>query len=138
MMTPVTMAPIEVPADAPSPDEQREQRLAELRELIARHASAKGARVRLEHFRKIKRALLMRDAEVLGATSMAMQEREAYAHPEYLDVVDGYAEATRQESEAYWLLVMEQMRFEAWRTRQANWRAEFAHYGLGGQGHGQK
>lgn len=112
-----------------SQDEKTESRLHVMRELAQQHATAKANRVRLEHYRKIKLAELMKAAERQGYKAVNQQEREAYTDSGYLDVVDGLAEATRQESEAYWLLQMEQWKFETWRTEQANRRAEFKLYG---------
>jgi len=110
-------------------DHNTERRMHDIRYLAHQHAQAKGNRVRLEHYRKIKLAELMKTAERQGFKAVNQQEREAYSSPEYLQVIDGLAEATRQESEHYWLLLLEQWKFEAWRTEQANQRAEFKQYG---------
>ena len=114
-----------------SRDEQTEQRMEVLRELIREHASAKHDRVRIEHFRKVKHAQLMKRAEQDGFTSIGAQEREAYAHPEYEKLVDGLAAATEKETETWWMLQMEEWKFESWRTRMASARAEKGKYGMG-------
>jgi hypothetical protein len=112
-------------------DEQLETRLDALRQLINRYALAKRNRVYLEQYRKVKKAQLMRVAESNGFSSVNAQEREAYSHSEYIEVINGLAEATEVEAEAWWLLQMEEWKFEAWRTRMASERAEKSRYGVG-------
>lgn len=111
-----------------SVEAERESRLGPIRVLIADHAKAKGERVRLEQFRKIRKATLMREAEAHGVKSAALQEREAYANPGYAEIVDGLAAATEIEARTYWELQLAGWRFEEWRTRRADARAEFARY----------
>lgn len=113
------------------PDAQLERRLSSLRQLIGDYAQAKRNRVYLEQFRKVKKAQLMRVAESNGVNALAAQEREAYSHSEYLEVINGLAEATEAEAQAWWLLQMEEWKFEAWRTRMASERAEKNRYGAG-------
>ena len=110
-------------------DEQVEQRQEILRQLIRAHAKAKYDRVRLEHYRKVKHAQLMKRAEQDGFNAIGAQEREAYAHPEYEKLIEGLAAATEQESETWWHLQMEEWKFESWRTRMASERAEKGRYG---------
>lgn len=81
------------------------------------YAKAKAERVYLEEFRKTKKALLMKSC---GETSIAAQEREAYAHPEYQEVCKGIEAATEQEETLRWSLVAAQARIEIWRTQSAN------------------
>jgi hypothetical protein len=107
---------------------QIENKLHGIRELIAAHAKAKGERVQLEQFRKVKKALLMRDAENLGQKSAAMQERDAYANPEYLEVLDALKVATEEEARTFWELKLQEWKFEAWRTRSADARVELGRY----------
>lgn len=88
------------------------------------YAKAKSERVYLEEFRKSKKALLMRAAEEVGHKTGAMQEREAYAHPEYMQLLDGLRAAVEEEEKYRWLMVAAQAKIEAWRTIEANRRAE--------------
>jgi hypothetical protein len=88
------------------------------------YAKAKSERVYLEEFRKSKKALLMADAEKAGHKSAAMQEREAYAHPEYMQLLEGLKNAVEEEEKFRWLMVAAQAKIEAWRTIEANRRAE--------------
>lgn len=95
-----------------------------IRDNAPAYAKAKSERVFLEEFRKSKKALLMRDAEIAGHKSAAAQEREAYANPEYLTVLEGLKAAVEQEEALRWLIVGAQAKIEAWRTIEANRRAE--------------
>lgn len=84
-------------------------------------AKAKGTRVRLEEFRKSKKAELMNKAptEVLGK-----QETYAYSHPDYMDLLTAIGHAVEEEEEYRWLLIAAQARIEVWKTNQYNTRAE--------------
>jgi hypothetical protein len=88
------------------------------------YAKAKSERIYLEEFRKSKKALLMREAELVGHKTAAMQEREAYAHPDYIAVLDGLRAAVEEEERLRWLIVGAQAKIECWRTIEANRRAE--------------
>lgn len=110
-------------------DEIREGWISELRDLAKIYAKAKGNRMQLEEFRKVRKNTLMKRAELDGYNAIGAQEREAYAHPEYERLIHGLAQATQAEAEALWKLRIEEMRFEAWRTNQANFRAERMRYG---------
>jgi len=87
-------------------------------------AKAKSERVYLEEFRKSKKALLMKDALLRGIEAANAQEREAYADPEYLEVLKGLAEAIEREETLKWYLEAAKMKSDIWRTEQANNRAE--------------
>ena len=84
-------------------------------------ADAKAQRVYLEEFRKSKKALLMKQSieNALGA-----QERDAYAHAEYVELLKGLKEAVAIEEKLRWDLIAAQARVDIWRTEQANLRNE--------------
>ncbi|MDW9244812.1 hypothetical protein [Burkholderia cepacia] len=88
------------------------------------YAKAKAQRVYLENFRKSKKALLMRDAELRGHKTAAMQEREAYADPGYVEVLEALQAATEEEERLRWMIVAAEAKIEAWRTIEATRRAE--------------
>ncbi len=111
-----------------SADEIREQQLQDVRQLIGRYAAAKSKRVYLEEFRKVKKAVLMKQAESDGCNSIQKQEREAYAHPDYHELLKGLEAATAEETAAYWELKQVEWKFEAWRTRMATERVERGRY----------
>lgn len=85
-------------------------------------AKAKAERIYLEEFRKTKKALLMKGAMEMGFESAVSQEREAYAHPEYQELLQGLAVAIEQEESLKWMLTAAQMKSEIWRTESANER----------------
>lgn len=87
----------------------------------AKFAKAKAARVYLEEFRKSKKALLMKAS---AESSAVAQERDAYAHPEYQELLVGLRESVEVEERLKWDLIAAQARVEIWRTEQANARAE--------------
>lgn len=87
-------------------------------------AKAKSKRVYLEEFRKSKKALLMKDALLKGIEAANAQEREAYSHPEYLELLEGLAVAIEVEETLKWHLEAARMRTDIWRTEQANARME--------------
>ena len=84
-------------------------------------AKAKAERVYLEEYRKSLKAILMKRTI---ETSVAAQEREAYAHEEYVQLLQGLREAVEAEEKLRWDLIGAQARVEIWRTEQANNRAE--------------
>lgn len=88
------------------------------------YGQAKAKRIYLEEFRKTKKALCMRMAEAKGVHTAAAQEREAYADPEYIQVIEGLREAVEEEERLRWLIVAAQAKIEVWRTIEANRRAE--------------
>lgn len=97
----------------------------EMSQLAAAYAKAEADRVYLAEFRKSKKALLMKSAEVAQpGLAVNAQEREAYAHSEYLEVLKGLQAATEVALFSRFKLKQYEMKFEAWRTRQANDRAQ--------------
>jgi hypothetical protein len=85
-----------------------------------KYAAAKAERVYLEEFRKSKKALLMQQAAAEGFQSAAVQEREAYAHPDYQGLLQGLKKAVEDEEAIRWQLVAAQARIEVYRTQSAN------------------
>lgn len=84
-------------------------------------AKAKAERVYLEEYRKSLKAILMKRSleSAIGA-----QEREAYAHEDYQQLLLGLKDAIEIEEKLRWDLIGAQARVEIWRTEQANLRAE--------------
>ena len=89
------------------------------------YAKAKAERVYLEHFRKSKKALLMIEAERdHGHKSAAMQERYAYAHGEYIALLDGLHAAVEIEERLRFQLMAAESAIRIWQTRMASDRIE--------------
>jgi len=87
----------------------------------AKFAKAKAQRVYLEEFRKSKKALLMAESTADAANA---REQYAYAHPEYVALLEGIKQAVEVEEELRWHLVAAQARVEIWRSEEATNRAE--------------
>ena len=87
----------------------------------SKFAKAKSERVYLEEYRKSLKAILMKRSleDTIGA-----QEREAYAHAEYKQLLDGLKVAIETEEKLRWDLIAAQARVEVWRTEQASARVE--------------
>lgn len=99
--------------------------LETLQELSPQYAQAKAKRTYLEHFRKSKKALLMIEAERdHGHKSAAMQERYAYAHPDYQKLLNGLYAAVEAEERLRFQLLAAESAIRIWQTKQANIRTE--------------
>lgn len=88
------------------------------------YAEAKAKRIYLEEYRKTKKALCMRAAELRGVSAANAQERDAYSHPEYIELLEGLKAAVEEEEKLRWMFVAAQAKIEVWRTIEANRRAE--------------
>jgi hypothetical protein len=90
-----------------------------IRDKAPAFGEAKAQRVYLEEFRKSKKALLMKDALTLGIEAANAQEREAYAHPSYQQLIRGLAEAIEKEETLKWEIEAARLDIEIWRSREA-------------------
>ena len=95
-----------------------------IRDSAPAYAKAKAERIYLEEFRKTKKALCMKAAEMGGVAAISAQERDAYADPEYQALLKGLRDAVAEEERLRWLIVGAQAKIEVWRTIEANRRAE--------------
>lgn len=100
------------------PEDHAEQ----IREKANEYGKAKAQRVYLEEFRRSKKALLMKDALLMGVEAANAQEREALADPEYHQLCRGLAAAIEIEEKLKWELESHRLDIEIWRTRQATER----------------
>lgn len=90
-------------------------------EHAAKFAKAKAERCYIEHYRKSLKGILMkRSMEV----AIGAQEREAYAHPEMVELLKGLQAAVEIEEKLKWDITAAEMRVAIWRTEQANNRTE--------------
>lgn len=101
-------------------DEKAESAVHYIASVAPEYAKAKANRVQIEQFRKSKKALLMRQAEIDGCKTAAIQEREAYANPEYIELLEGLRDATETEEKLRWEMTAAQARIDVWRTQNAN------------------
>ena len=102
-------------------DEDLSDALDQIEKYTPIYAQAKSERVQLEQFRKSKKASLF--LEAVGST-VAEKEQWAYAHDDYVQVIDGLSAATEKETKAFWSLKLSEMKVDVWRTLQANTRRE--------------
>ena len=87
----------------------------------AKYAEAKAHRVYLEEYRKSQKAMLMKAAMADGrAKTAAAAEVEAYAAPEYVEVLKGLQAAVEREEQLRWGLVSAQARIDVWRSNEAS------------------
>jgi hypothetical protein len=85
------------------------------------YAKAKSDRMYLEEFRKSRKAQLMSQA---GTEVLGKQETFAYAHQDYIQILEGIREAVEREERFRWLMTAAQARIEVWRTEQYSARIE--------------
>jgi len=85
------------------------------------YAKAKADRMYLEEFRKSKKAQLMSQA---GTEVLGKQETYAYAHQDYIQILDGIREAVELEERYRWLMTTAQAKISVWQTEQYNARLE--------------
>ena len=85
------------------------------------YAKAKADRMYLEEFRKSRKAQLMAQA---GTEVLGKQETFAYAHQDYIEILNGIKEAVEKEEKYRWLMTAAQARIEVWRTEQYSARIE--------------
>ncbi len=106
-------------------DDEAEKVAWEMRESAEADGLKRANRVHLEQFLKSKKALLMKKHEALafGGMSIATQEREALADPEYLELLDGLHVAVFADEKARNARDAGKAFLDAWRTQQATERA---------------
>lgn len=98
------------------------------RQAYEAYANALSQHTLLDHQRHTILALLMKDAEALGVSSAAGQEREARASPEYREHIEALAEATARLEIAKGRKRERELAIDLWRTVQARDRAEIEAY----------
>jgi hypothetical protein len=80
------------------------------------YAKAKAQRVYIEQYRKsLKSILFLGD----GGKTIAEREAAAYAHSDYLVLLEGLKEAVEQEESLRWQMVAAEARIEVWRSQEA-------------------
>jgi hypothetical protein len=100
-------------------DEALEKSLNYIRDNANEYAKAKAQVLYIKEFRKSKKAILMRDAEVAGCKTAAGQEREAYANPEYIELIEGYRDAVERCEYLRYMLKGAELKIDVWRSKEA-------------------
>lgn len=107
-----------------------EEMLELYRQLADRYAPARATRGYLEDYKKSCVAMLMKDAErEKKITTTSGQEREAYAHPTYMKLLEDLRVAVHEEEKLRYHLKSVELQIELYRTKSANERAERRAYG---------
>ncbi len=86
----------------------------------AEFAKAKAERVYIENYLRSKKSILMSKS---SAKSVAAAEVDAYADPEYINLLEGLKEAVETEEKLKWMLTSAQLKVEIWRSQEATNRA---------------
>jgi hypothetical protein len=102
-------------------DEDLDKALAYLRDTAVEAAQARANRLYLDDYSRVLRATLM--AEHL-AEPVNAQERWAYSDIRYRNHLEGLKQAIFEDEKARYLREAASAKIEAWRTYQANLRAE--------------
>jgi hypothetical protein len=106
-----------------------EELLNDWRQISEAYSTSKAHFGYLEDFKKSKLAMLMKEAQLNGIQTTSGQEREAYAHKEYVDLLVAIQIANEQEAKDRFTLRGIELEIEVWRTLQANERMERKAYG---------
>jgi len=85
------------------------------------YSTAKAERMYLEGFIKSRKAQLQSQA---GTEVIGKQETYAYAHADYIEILEGIKQAVEKEEKYRWLMTAAQARIEVWRTEQYSARHE--------------
>ena len=83
-------------------------------------AQAKANRVYMEEFRKTLKSQLMKTC---GSEAIGAQEREAYAHADYVAHLEALKTAVQEEEVLRWRMVTDQASVDVWRSQNASNRA---------------
>jgi hypothetical protein len=106
-------------------EKEREEFFLNIAEVSKRHAEAEAEKSYLMEYRKSLKSLLMIKAEKEDAKMpIAKQERYAYSHPDYQELLDGLKVAVEKSVRYRHQFTVMQMDFEAWRSKNARERAE--------------
>lgn len=92
-----------------------------LRTNARKAAQCKAERIYMEEYRKTVKAKLMND---LIGEPISAQERYAYSHSKYAEHLEAMRTAVENDENMRWMLIAAEAKIEAWRTQQANARAE--------------
>ena len=106
-----------------------ERLLNEYRSLEVPYSEARKKRNYKEEYKKTLLALLMKEAERKGASSVSAQERDAYANPQYPEYLLEISTAVAEEELKRMQVKRVELEIEVWRTLQANERMERKSYG---------
>lgn len=105
------------------PDEEIQQLFDDLEAAAAAFGKAKALRIGKEEARKVTKNELMLVAEANGNHTISKQERFAYSHPTYKQIVKDLVAAVENEAIREYACKIIEMKWETWRSIGANMRA---------------
>ncbi len=76
-------------------------------------AKAKAERTYIEQYRKSLKAILMKRS---NESAIGAQEREAYAHPDMVELLKGLQAAVEIEEKLKWDITAAELRVEVWKA----------------------
>jgi len=101
----------------------------EWRQSIKENAKAKSDAEYLREFRKSKKAILMQEAQSKGIKTGQERESYAYAHDEYIELLEGLRVAVEKAESFRCRMILAEKRVNIWQTKQASARKEQSMYG---------
>lgn len=84
-------------------------------------AQAKANRIYMEEYRKVVKSQIMRENQNIP---IGTQEAIAYCDPRYDQHLKAMRDAIEKDEYNRWMMTAAEAKIEAWRTQQANARAE--------------
>jgi hypothetical protein len=100
-----------------------------IRDKAEPYAVAKSQMKYLEEYRKTKKALLMIEAAQEGIKTGQEREAYAYAHKEYIELLNGLKAATYESERLRLSIKAAELRIDVWRSQNAASRFEHNAYG---------
>jgi len=101
-----------------------EKTLCFIRDKAKEYSEALSNREFLKEFRKSKKALLVIEAEQKGLKTTQQRECYAYAHDDYIFLLEGLKVAIEREAYLRHQIKAAELRIEIWRSLNARARAE--------------
>ncbi len=99
--------------------EQAEEALEKIITNSSKIAKSKAEKEYLEEYRKSKKASLVQQAK----GTVLEKESYAYAHPDYIGVLEGLRVAHEEYERRRWMMVGWQTTIDVWRTQESTRRA---------------
>jgi hypothetical protein len=101
-------------------EDEVQRALDYLRDHAGEAAQARANRVYVEEFRKVVKASIMREHQLLPRGA---QEREAYSDPRYAEHLRAIRDAVQIDEKHRFLMESAKAKLDCWRTQQATERA---------------
>ncbi|TQV82838.1 hypothetical protein [Aliikangiella coralliicola] len=106
-----------------------EKTLQFIRDKADEYAVAKSQMEYLKEYRKTKKSQLIIEAERSGVKTVQSREAFAYAHKDYIELLDGLKVAMHDAEKLRLMIKAAELRIDVWRSQNANTRMERTAYG---------